>query len=407
MPSFGAKRIMWKNWWMAGLAALMIVSCEVEQISRRPDGNREDIWTGPGIHAGGTSREVCYVTCFDYPEEYDWRMDPERGSVKCSLVVFADGLPMMKVPVGDAYEVSPDPDMHRIIKGHLYTDYSTGTETVIKKDGKTVLRYVANEVICGMIVEKDTIYTLAHLRGGDGFTFRKNGEVILERPSGRTFRRLHRDGDQICFAFTEPVEAGEESIERYYHCADGVIVQAAVRDDVKKVWDIMSIRGDICYIASLRGVEKPVLAQDGRLNALAMPDGAEPLAFKMIQGEDSLFMEGLYVPGDRSVTSALWLSPGKCVSFDEGMVANSCIASGDGICCAFNPSSQDGIIYRGGEVFQMPAGYAVMGTSCGAVIDGILHMGLSSSEGEPPMVWKDGELQPLDICGYITSVSSY
>ena len=95
------------------------------------------------------------------------------------------------------------------------------------------------------------------------------------------------------------------------------------------------------------------------------------------------------------------------MSFDEGMVANSCIASGDGICCAFNPSSQDGIIYRGGEVFPMPAGYAVMGTSCGAVIDGILHVGLSSSEGEPPMVWKDGELQPLDICGYITSVSSY
>ena len=63
---------MWKNWWMAGLVALMIVSCEVEQISRRPDGNREDIWTGPGIHAGGTSREVCYVTCFDYPEEYDY-----------------------------------------------------------------------------------------------------------------------------------------------------------------------------------------------------------------------------------------------------------------------------------------------------------------------------------------------
>lgn len=395
------------KWWMMGLAALTVLSCGVEELNRRPEINRDDLWTGPGMHAGSDSKEMCYITCFDYPEDYDWRTDPQKGSVKCSLVVFADGLPMMKVPVGDAYEVSPDPDMHRMIDGHLYTGYCTGLETVIKKDGKTLLRYPGSENICGMVVKDDSLYTLGHPRQGEGFVYRKNGKVILERPAGRTFGRLHRDSDRICFAFTEPVISEKETIERYYHCADGNVTQAAVRDDVKKVWDIMSYNGEVCYIASLKGVEKPVLFMDGIMNALAMPEDTEPLSFRMMAGEEHLFWEGLFVASDNTIASALWLRPGHCISFEEGMVANSCIVSGDGICCAFNPASLRGIIYRGGEEFFMPWGYTVMGTSCGAVVNGIFHVGLSSQEGERPIIWKDGETEPLDICGYIASVSAY
>ena len=55
----------------------------------------------------------------------------------------------------------------------------------------------------------------------------------------------------------------------------------------------------------------------------------------------------------------------------------------------------------------MPWDYAVMGTSCSAVVNGILHIGLSSLKGEQPMMWKDGDLEPLDVCGYIASVSVF
>ena len=398
---------MRKDWWMMGLAALAVVSCGIEEVSGRQEINREDVWTGPGMHIGSTSKEVSYVTCLDYPDGYDWRTDPEKGSVKCSLVVFADGLPMMKVAVGDAYEVSPDPDMHRMIDGHLYTDYCTGSETVIKKDGKTILRYAGSENICGMLVKDDTLYTLGHPRHAEGFIYRKNGEIILERSSGKTFGRLQYEGDRICFAFTEPVISEKETIERYYHCTDGHVVQTAVRDDVKKVWDIISFNGEICYIASLKGVEKPVLFMEGRMNALVMPEKTEPLSFRMMTGGEHLFWEGLFIASDNTVASALWLRPGQFTSFKDGMVANSCIVSGDGICCAFNPTSLRGVIYRGGEEFFMPWDYAVMGTSCSAVVNGILHIGLSSLKGEQPMMWKDGDLEPLDVCGYIASVSVF
>ena len=396
---------MRKDLWIMGLAALAVFSCGVEEVNRRPEMNREDVWAGPGMNVGSDTKEVCYITCFDYPGGYDWRVDPDKGSVKCSLVVFADGLPMLKVPVGDAYEVSSDPDMHRMVEGHLYTDYCTGAETVIKKDGKTIVRYAGCESICGMVVQNDTVYTLGHQRYGEGFAYRKNGEVVLERSSGRTFGRLHCDGGRICFAFTEPVISEKETIERYYHFTDGDLVQAALRDDVQKVWDIISFNGEICYIASLKGVERPVLFMDGIMNALMMPEDAEPLSFRMMTGDGHLFWEGLFVASDNTVASALWLDPGKFTAFADGMVANSCFVSGDGICCAFNPSSLRGVIYRSGEEYFMPWGYAVMGTDCGAMVNGILHIGLSSVEGGRPNVWKDGKLEPLDVCGYISSVS--
>ena len=403
--SFGAKRIMRKDWWMMGLAALTVLSCSMEGVSRRPEGNREDVWQGPGMNVG--SKEVCYITCFDYPDGYDWRTDPQKGSVKCSLVVFADGLPMMKVPVGDTCQVSPDPDRHRIIDGHLYTDYCTGTEMVIKRDGKTILRYPGCENICGMLVKDDSLYTLGHQNQGEGFVYRRNGRVILERPSGGTFGRLHCDAGHICFAFTEPIISEKETFERYYHCMEEDVTQTALRDDIKKVWDIISYNGEVCYIASLKGVEKPVLFLGGAMNAMVMPEGAEPLSFRMMAGEDHLFWEGLFIASDNTVASALWFSPERCIAFEEGMVANSCFVSGDGICCAFNPAALGGVIYRAGEEFAMPAGYAAMGPCCGAMVNGILHVGLSSLDGGCPKVWKDGKLDPLDICGYIASVSAY
>ena len=387
------------------LMMISLVGCGIEEVSRRPGANREEIWTGPGMNVGSSAKEVVYVTAFDYQKGYDWRTDPEKGVVKCSLVVFADALPMMKIPVGDTYEVSSDPDMHRMIGGHIYTDYSTETETVIKKDGLTIVRYDAREMICGMLVQDDTLYTLGHPRSGEGFALRKNGEVLLERASGRSSGRLQWDQGNICFAFVETISSGEDVIERYYHYAGGEIVQVAVRDDVRKVWDMISFNGEICYIASLTGVGKPVLFMGSQTSALTMPENALPLSLKFISDGDGLYMEGIVSSPDKPLASALWLGAGNCISFDKGMLAISCCVSGDGINCVFNPSSPGGMIFRSGEEFPMPAGYAVMGGECAAVSGGILHVGLSSSEGGRPVVWKDGIVDTLDVHGYIASVN--
>ena len=89
-------------------AALMtMTSCGIQEIGgegKDPAGG--GIWGGPvsgGQGGSGGLHTVCYMTALDYKKGYDWRSDQARETVKCSLVVFADGVPVMKVPVGTDY----------------------------------------------------------------------------------------------------------------------------------------------------------------------------------------------------------------------------------------------------------------------------------------------------------------
>lgn len=386
---------------------LAMVSCGLEEVGRRQQGGAGEIWFGPGMNAGKGDPEktVVYVTAVEYPDGYDWRIDEGKGSVKCSLVVYADDVPMMKIPAGDAYEVSSDPDMHRIADGHLFTDYSTDSETVIKKDGKEVLRYPGREMIYGLIVENGDIFTLGHPRHGEGFAFRRNGEVVLGRSSGHSFAGLYKDEGSICFAFAEKIESQGDTLERYYHVKNGEVTQAAVREDVRKVWDIISYDGEIIYLASVVGISSPVLFRSGSMHALEMPSSAKMLACRLLADDGYICIEGLHSVSGSAVTGGLWDGQGGARFFDEGMTAASVCMNGDGICCVLNGTAErpDGIIYRCGEMFLMPSGYAAVGNAPAAA-DGIFHVGLSSLSGGKPVIWKDGILKELDLNGFISNI---
>lgn len=392
------------------IAVLMTAACGIHEIGesvRDPDGG---IWTGPGMNAGQSDpdKTVCYVTAMDYPDGYDWRADREKGTVKCSLVVFADGVPMMKIPVGDAYQTSSDADMHRIIDGHIYTDYSTASETVIKKDGQEIIRYPGREMICGMLVEQGQVYTIGHPRSGEGFTYRRDGETLLEKSSGRTFSRLYRDNDSICFAYCEHIRAADGPVERYYSVVNGRPSQAALREDVRKVWDVVSCDGQVCYVASVIGVQSPVLVYGEMMSVLETPQGMNVVTARISSSEKTLCVEGLLASHGLPLASILWTGNSPLHIFNNGMTISSWCLQGDGVFCVLNPDYPfaKGKIYRCGEAFELPLGYVSMSGNSTAVIDGILHAGLSSVSLERPVIWKDGILDTLNVNGFITSVSS-
>lgn len=392
------------------LTAFVIVSCGLSEIGRRPHDGDDGVWTGPGTGAGSQDpgRASVYVTAMDYPAGYNWRTDPEKGSVKCSLVVFADGSPVLKIPVGDVYEVSSDPESHHMAGGHLYTDYSDGEQTVVRKDGKEIMRFLSDEKVCGLLVEDQDVYTLSHRKDSGGFRFRKNDEVLLERPSGRTFGNLYHDGDSICFAFVETFEGGGDSLERYYHVADGHTEQVALREDVKKVWDVVSCKGKLYYLASLIGIGPPVLFSEDKKFVLEMPYGVGILSGGIITDGEGLCVEGVFqVPG-KIMQCGLWNRSGKlCVSWSGMSLASVCV-DGDALCCMVNRSAlaSQGMIYRCGEVFDAPADYYSTGNGAVLMTRGMLHIGMSSLKGERPLVWKDGFSEEIKAHGFITSVSA-
>ena len=390
---------------MAVVAGLtMVMSCGLREIGEPQ--NNEGIWNGPGLHlkpggSGQMKRSVWYLTGFDYPEGYDWMSDPEAGNVKCSLIVYANAVPMLKIPVGNEYMTSAAPDMHRMIGGDLYTDFSTDSLTVIKKNGRFLFSYPGREMIVGMHVDSSGVYTLGQSRHSDGFTFRKNGELLFKH-KGSLIGRITALEDG--FAFSENVEGSD--MERYYFYRNGEVSQIAVRDDVRKVWDVTVSNGEVLFIATLTGITHPVLVCGDDMYMLDFPLSVKVASCSFVPSGDDVLIEGVFATANGALTSGLWRKDTRECMFPTGMTIWASSVDDGGVSCLLSHyATGDLEISRCGEICALPEGYTVMGTAPLAMVDGILHVGMTSLEGAKPAVWMDGEIKELGFNGYISSIS--
>ena len=324
------------------------------------------------------------------------------------MVVYADGRQIMKVPVGDEYETGSDPDMHRMIGGHLYTDYSTADETVIRKDGVQVFRYPGRESMCGIAVSGEDIYTLGQNRTGEGFSLRRNGVVQVAREYGSVMGTLRQENDSISFVFSENITSSEGSLERYYAVRNGKVSQIALRDDIKKVWDVLCCADQEIYAATLVGVTYPVLFKGGKMSAISLPKNATLLSMSLSGSSQDLTAEIIYTSGS-GIYTMLWKNGAPLLTFPKDRTVSSRLIQEDGMCCVLNPpqSALTGLIYRSGELHDMPEGYSCVGSNAICMANGILNVGLSSYDGSAPVVWKDGEIEKLNINGYISTMTAY
>ena len=305
----------------------LTVSCGITEIG----GNRNEkssilnVWGSIDSSQDGVSAlyTTTYITALEYKNGYDWRSDQAVGSVKCSLVVYANNIPVMKIPVGNEYEVSSDPDMHRLVDGHLYTDFSTDSETVVKKDGKTAFRYVGRETLCDIKTVGGDVYTLGQSRDGDGFSFRMNGSPILVRENGHVIGNLIDDDDSLCFAFCEQIKNADGLLGRYYSSINGKVSQIAVRDDIVNVWDIMVKNDKVIYLASLVGLSSPVVIDGDSMTALTMPAGASMVSCRLLDTNDKILVEGLYLLKNGVRANSLWRDGKVLTSFIKEKVISA------------------------------------------------------------------------------------
>jgi hypothetical protein len=389
-----------------------VMSCGLKEIdSGQNAGN--GIWTGPGnVVVGNDSvpegmRTVYYTVGVDYQDGCDWRADDGKGSVRCSLVVYADGIPLIKVPVGDEYEIGADPDMHRIIGGSLYTDYSTPDETVIKKNGETLFRYSGREMIIGMAVLDGDVYTLGQSRQGKGFAFRRDGDILFESSSGHLFPHLQRCEDGFSFAFYEPGESEGTTVQRYYHYSGGEVCEIVVQQGVDKVWDVMFNGQEICCLASMTGVSVPVLVRGDLVSPMEVKGRAEVVSCRFISSGDGLSIEGVMSQAGKKLYSSIWNGPQLSETFHQGCTAAAVCARDEHTACVLNGNTNfsGGTIYFDGKSYDMPEGYMSMGGNSMVIMEGSLYVGLTSKNGGYPVVWSEEKIKPLKINGFISHMS--
>lgn len=148
-----------------------------------------------------TADTTVLVSCIRYEEGYDWRRDTAWHAAGSELMlirlhddIFAgkgpghEGFEVIEaVSTGRKEKVSPGPDLHHIIGGHLYTEYSDESGTCLKKDGELLFNYPEQEILCGIIDTCGKVFTLGRSKTGFGLNYRENGRIVVESPDGVPF----------------------------------------------------------------------------------------------------------------------------------------------------------------------------------------------------------------------------
>lgn len=351
------------------------------------------------------NRTVCCVTGFEYPSDCDWVADRNPDESKCSLVVLVDAVPRLRVPVGDGYEVSRDYADHRFLGGGLYTYFCKDGVAVVRRNGAPLFRYEADEVLVDMFLKGGDLHILAHKTSGGGFSYRKNGELVLEKLTGETFGRFWEDGDRVCFSFRQPVTTSDEISSRYYVVYDSDVLHVPYDSDVFQIWDIMSHGGHPCSLVTSENDTRPYLLKGGQRKSIGIPKDASMLSGNLFSAENKVGVECTYLYSDGMCESGIWVEGSEYMRFEtDRSISSLCYRDGSTY-CVVNPDEDAGLIYSAGEFYTMPENYQCMGFQPAAVNQGELYVALSSRTGERPLIWHEGQVDTLRMNGYVCSVS--
>lgn len=370
------------------MIVLLLSSCGLEQTDVAPHSGSDGVWRGPsfGKHFSGT----WYAAAFDYPEGYDWRAGPDGSG--CFIVMFADGVPVLKVPVGQEHEVSADPQRVRIRSGHLYTDYTDGTVTVIKRDGEEIIRYDGAEEVVALEFLDGTLHLLCVPETGSGFVYRVDGEAAVARDEGRLYGGLEVWDGHVGFCFANQ--------SRSYEVRDGKVALVEPDEDVEEIIDMHVCEGRLYILAHTEDRKSPtILATDRRIS----DDRFESLDIvsSRFLDTDSLCVRLRSRDGDSDLMSdRLWFSDGLSRVPRRVTRLLSVVVDATGYHAVANPSEiQAGCIFSNREKHRLPEGYHVYGDGCAVMKDSTLYVGLTSGEGGKPVIWKNGVMDTMDVNG--------
>jgi len=389
------------------LAALTLASCEKYPFDRF---YRNELFPSGGSsdekEDGPSSDTTMFISAVLVPGSYDWRRDTAYGYPTCELMLLKNGIKEVSMRTGPAAEVSPTPSTHHIIGGHLYTEYSSSTETVVKKDGALCFRYQGAEVLFGLLPIGSDIYTIGRERDGDGFTFRKNGELMLKQSSGTIFGgfthpaygrtgALYENEGHCCFCFKTDTDC--------YKVIDGVMERVSAIKGTSRIMDLRVYGNSVCYSSCMT-----------LYTYVNLPDKVYTLSAKYLWTNVELMPvdDEIWFIGSAYKNGEWFTIFGPAGSTDPS--SDYCVFQG-----------KEGLVYHDGRdaycVDISSGGVKVMdpgesycysrdscfffSPSCAAMAGNSLFMTLTPKEKElAPIIWHDGEERAFDLQGYLTGI---
>lgn len=222
------------------LAFLMVSACSLLDPPMPLGQPRFSTGKGAGTSGGQELEQTgpdttVFVSAVRYDGGYDWKRDTAWDAAGSEVVLLRMGLEefaesgpghegpkvIVAVRTGRNERVSPGPDLHHIIGGHLFSEYSDGAGTTVTRDGIPLFSYPEQELLCGIVDTCGSVYTLGRSKDGLGLSFRKDGKPLLVKGEGMPFGdfngmgygpggALYTCGGELCFTYSRTAGQKEE-----------------------------------------------------------------------------------------------------------------------------------------------------------------------------------------------------
>lgn len=347
----------------------------------------------------------------EYPEGYDWVADPDYGEADCVLFLTIDGERVLDIPVSHDSLVSSDPSMHRIIDGHIYTDFTDGAITVIRKDGIELFRYSAAETEMDILVRDSVVYTLGRNVSGRGFAFRRNGEEVFSKGSSYILHGLHEDSGHIYFSYYDHLgnDPSQRPICRYYSVCDGEEEFVGGSDDYQEITDIYIAGGVRYMIAKVAGTSPHLLYADDSPSALELQGAKYSRECRLYHSGTDMYITGQLAYGGYMGDEFVWaIWKGNTLQrvLGEGLRITSFMAIGDRICYLTSRGSSGCRINWDDDTY-IATGFSCISQACMIIHNDTVKVALNNKEESLPYIWDSEYKIPVrqDFNGYFTHFS--
>ncbi|MCR5002974.1 MAG: hypothetical protein K5984_01255 [Bacteroidales bacterium] len=352
-----------------------------------------------------------WVTAVAFPEDYNWGIDSLRGYNDAVIQLYCNGEKKLSIPAGDNFRISSHEDMNRYLNGAIYSDWYDGHNTFLQKNGQMVACWPGQHMISGMLMQGDTLWTLASNRKGKGFILLKNGNEEFSSEIGKVYGdmydsisktgALYESQGQLCFCFYEEDKVGGFKKKTYSIWKDGKVYQ--VDAQVEEVDDIRVCDGRVFIVGrnpSDRDIVRLII--DGSQKLLTGTRNQKIGNCKIFQVGETVYVRGLEYVTRKTSNTVIWTAGGLVKRIIDRK-------------CYFYPNGSElGLIecdWVGREVtigsLKKQDSYGYMGRfvspRCATYFDGKPYVAFQwGTEGF--VTWHNGDTTKVNINGFAVSI---
>ena len=270
----------------------------------------------------------------------------------------------------------------------------------------------------GFWEEKGHVYTLGQRPGGQGFSFRMDGQELFSDPSGVVMGSLNdrqwsggafsRDTLGLCYTYGIPIQGGGKTEWEYRVMSRDSCLKVIPKGTSKLIHDIRVWDGSIWRAD--RRTESPAtlcLVRDNSYYSLGLSASATPSRIKLVPFQEEMAVKASGGQTNTRWTFWYWTRDRLAVLLNDNCeMADVWLEGNDYASISLLGGSVYQVRHGSQRLLSSPASsaYRLSSPLCAALHGGVFRVALSSAEGDEHLLLSDEEAVPIAFNGYFTSL---